>query len=38
VYSYVNDGKNIITHTIKEIPEGNVEALKEPMKPIRPPK
>ena len=34
IYSYVYDGKNIVTTTIKEIPETKPEALKEPMKRI----
>jgi len=34
IYSYVYDGKNIVTNTVKEIPETKPEALKEPMKPI----
>jgi len=35
VYSYVYDGKNIVTTKIREVPEGRPDALKEPMKPIQ---
>ena len=34
IYSYVYDGKNIVTTTIREIPETKPEALKEPMRRI----
>jgi RHS repeat-associated protein len=33
IYTYV-EGKNIVTTPIKEIPEGEPAALKEPMKPV----
>jgi RHS repeat-associated protein len=36
VYSYVYEGDRIVRTTIREIPEGRPEALKEPMKPIEP--
>jgi RHS repeat-associated protein len=36
VYSYVFDGKNVVTTTIKEIPEGSPGDLDKPMKAIDP--
>ncbi len=33
-YSYVYEGKNIVTTMIIEQPEGSPNALKEPMKPL----
>jgi RHS repeat-associated protein len=35
VYSYVYNGKNIVTNTVRQIPEGRPEALTKPMKPIQ---
>jgi len=36
VYSYVYNGKNIVTNTVRQISEGRPEALTKPMKPIQP--
>jgi RHS repeat-associated protein len=37
-YSYVNDGRNIITTTLIKSEEGSPDALKQPMKPLPDPK